>query len=52
MHHAVLTNFASRSGSINETASRAFLVIQLISVTRFIMWLNDWCRSETIQKRW
>ncbi|KAK8452533.1 hypothetical protein SEVIR_5G124900v4 [Setaria viridis] len=33
-------------------AGRAFLVIQLISVTRFIMWLNDCCRSETTRKRW
>lgn len=37
---------------MNEIESRAFLVIQLISVTRFIMWLNDWCRSEITQKRW
>jgi hypothetical protein len=37
---------------MKSNTSRAFLVIQLISVTRFIMWLNDWCRSEISQKRW
>lgn len=38
-------------GKVAHFGAGAFLVIQLISVTRFIMWLNDWCRSETIQKR-
>ncbi|NP_001354007.1 uncharacterized protein [Zea mays] len=38
-------------GKVAHFGAGAFLVIQLISVTRFIMWLNDWCRSETTQKR-
>lgn len=38
-------------GKVAHFGAGAFLVIQLISVTRFFMWLNDWCRSETTQKR-
>ncbi|KAK8452532.1 hypothetical protein SEVIR_5G124900v4 [Setaria viridis] len=39
-------------GKVAHFGAGAFLVIQLISVTRFIMWLNDCCRSETTRKRW
>lgn len=38
-------------GKVAHFGAGAFLVIQLVSVTRFIMWLNDWCRSEITQKR-
>ncbi|KAJ1282287.1 hypothetical protein BS78_03G040300 [Paspalum vaginatum] len=38
-------------GKVAHFGAGAFLVIQLISVTRFIMWLNDCCRSEMTQKR-
>ncbi|AQK90652.1 Serinc-domain containing serine and sphingolipid biosynthesis protein [Zea mays] len=39
-------------GKVAHFGAGAFLVIQLISVTRFIMWLNDWCRAEMTQKRY
>uniref|UniRef100_A0A0D3EKB5 Serine incorporator n=1 Tax=Oryza barthii TaxID=65489 RepID=A0A0D3EKB5_9ORYZ len=38
-------------GKIAHFGAGAFLVIQLVSVTRFITWLNDCCRSETNLKR-
>ncbi|GJN32224.1 hypothetical protein PR202_gb20714 [Eleusine coracana subsp. coracana] len=38
-------------GKVAHFGAGAFLVIQLISVTRFIMWLNDCCRSEINQKK-
>ncbi|TVU21514.1 hypothetical protein EJB05_31154 [Eragrostis curvula] len=38
-------------GKVAHFGAGAFLVIQLVSVTRFIMWLNDCCRSEINQKK-
>ncbi|KAM0887856.1 hypothetical protein ACQ4PT_028733 [Festuca glaucescens] len=38
-------------GKVAHFGAGAFLVIQLISVTRFITWLNDCCRSEKNLKR-
>ncbi|KAG2586618.1 hypothetical protein PVAP13_5NG062900 [Panicum virgatum] len=38
-------------GKVAHFGAGAFLVIQLISVTRFIMWLNDCCQSEVTRKR-
>lgn len=38
-------------GKVAHFGAGAFLVIQLISVTRFIMWLNDCCQSETTRKK-
>uniref|UniRef100_A0A0D9UXJ2 Serine incorporator n=1 Tax=Leersia perrieri TaxID=77586 RepID=A0A0D9UXJ2_9ORYZ len=38
-------------GKVAHFGAGAFLVIQLVSVTRFITWLNDCCRSETNLKR-
>ncbi|CAO2193933.1 unnamed protein product [Urochloa humidicola] len=38
-------------GKVAHFGAGAFLVIQLISVTRFIMWLNECCQSETTRKR-
>nr|BAK01836.1 predicted protein [Hordeum vulgare subsp. vulgare] len=38
-------------GKVAHFGAGAFLVIQLISVTRFITWLNDCCRSELNLKR-
>ncbi|XP_047057759.1 probable serine incorporator isoform X1 [Lolium rigidum] len=38
-------------GKVAHFGAGAFLVIQLISVTRFITWINDCCRSETNLKR-
>uniref|UniRef100_A0A0A8ZD26 Serinc-domain containing serine and sphingolipid biosynthesis protein n=1 Tax=Arundo donax TaxID=35708 RepID=A0A0A8ZD26_ARUDO len=38
-------------GKLAHFGAGAFLVIQLVSVTRFITWLNDCCRSEINQKR-
>ncbi|KAL6626869.1 hypothetical protein ACP70R_030595 [Stipagrostis hirtigluma subsp. patula] len=38
-------------GRVAHFGAGAFLVIQLVSVTRFIKWLNDCCRSETNKKK-
>ncbi|XP_062194665.1 uncharacterized protein LOC133897016 isoform X2 [Phragmites australis] len=38
-------------GKVAHFGAGAFLVIQLVSVTRFITWLNDCCRSEINRKR-
>lgn len=38
-------------GKVAHFGAGAFLVIQLISVTRFITWINDCCRSETNLKK-
>nr|CAB3471989.1 unnamed protein product [Digitaria exilis] len=38
-------------GKVAHFGAGAFLVIQLVSVTRFIMWINDCCQSETTRKR-
>ncbi|RLM92222.1 putative serine incorporator [Panicum miliaceum] len=38
-------------GKVAHFGAGAFLVIQLISVIRFIMWLNDCCQSEITRKR-
>ncbi|KAL5226529.1 hypothetical protein ABZP36_014794 [Zizania latifolia] len=43
--------FIQLYGKVAHFGAGAFLMIQLVSVTRFITWLNDCCRSETNLKR-